>query len=168
MELLISPQEQAVLEKACRSKKKEQRLIERTRIILHYSLSGNKSELSRTLHLSRPFISRWVQRWRDKAEERKVLQEELQYQIISAGKYEKALLAFLSDKQRSGAPVTFSEHQRRQLIGMACGSPADFGLPFSHWSHELLSEQAKKTGIDISPRHIGRILKTGPAPASSQ
>lgn len=168
MEAFISIEEQVILEKACRSKKTEQRIVERSRVILNYSLSGNKSELSRTLQSPRTFISRWVKRWRDKAGERKVLLQELQQGIISVGKYEKNLLGLLADEQRSGARLTFSAHQRQQLMAMACESPTDFGLPFTHWTHQLLSEQAKKTGIDISPRHLGRILKTGAATTTSQ
>jgi putative transposase len=44
---------------------------------------------------------------------------------------------------------------------MACEDPAKFGLPFSHWTPELLQIEVIKLGIvkSISVRHIGRFLK---------
>jgi len=45
------------------------------------------------------------------------------------------------------------------LQALACEIPQKYDLPVTVWTHELLSAQAKKKGITISPAHYGRILK---------
>lgn len=168
MEAFLNLEEESVLEKACRQKTIAHGLVERCEVILGYSRLPNQSELSRQLGQNRGFIIRWIKRWKQKEAERKAFLADYRQGSINQREYEKQLLSSLSDEQRSGAPPTFSAHQRQQLIAMACSSPADFGLPFSHWSHQLLSVQAQKTGILISARHLGRILKTSPAQTTSE
>jgi hypothetical protein len=144
MEAFLNNEEQAVLAKVCRQKTIAHGLVERGEAILGYKRLPNQSELSRQLGQKRGFIIRWIKRWKQKEAERKEFLEDYRQGAISQREYEKQLLPLLSDEQRSGVPAIFNAHQRQQLLSMACGSPADFGLPFSRWSHQLLSEQAQK------------------------
>lgn len=163
MKSFLTAQEQLVLEKACRQKTVAHRLVERSQVILAYSRLATQSQLSIELSRTRSFVIRWINRWKQKQADRTRLREEYEQGAISQSKYEKEVLSLLSDEKRSGAPLTFSAHQRQQLLAIACQTPADFGLPFTHWTQALLSEQAQQAGIVISSRHLGRLLKTSPA-----
>lgn len=168
MEELLSSQEQAVLEKVCRQKTVAHRLVERSQVLLGYEELPNQSQLSVQLGQSRGFVIRWLNRWQQKRVQRMELAAAYQSGMMSSNKYEKELLSLLSDQPRSGSPVTFTSHQQQQLMAIACQTPADFALPFTHWTHQLLSEQAKRVGIVISSRHLGRLLKTSRATASPE
>lgn len=166
MEAFLNLEEAAVLEKACRQKTIAHRLVERCGVILGYSRLSNQSQLSRQLGQNRGFIIRWMNRWQQKRAQGKELLEDYRRGASSQKEYQKEILLLLSDEQRSGTPLTFTDHERQQLLAMACQSPADFGLPFTHWTHRSLGEQAQKTGIVISSRHLGRLLKTSLAQTS--
>jgi putative transposase len=76
----------------------------------------------------------------------------------------------LSDAKRPGAPATFSEAQKQQIIALAASKPEDEGVPVTHWSHEILAQTVVDKGIvkTISAAQIGRFLKKGDSAASSQ
>jgi transposase len=58
------------------------------------------------------------------------------------------------------AADSLSDGQRAKLIGIACRSPADFGVPHTHWSRKTLGEAlARQRDLPhISPRTVGREL----------
>jgi hypothetical protein len=78
------------------------------------------------------------------------------------------LLGCLQDLPRSGTPKTITLAQEQQILALACRKPADFELPHTHWTHQLLAQVAIREGIlpTISSRYIGTILKKAP-PATS-
>jgi putative transposase len=68
----------------------------------------------------------------------------------------------LEDRERSGAPSTFTAEQLCQIMAVACEKrPEECGRPVSHWTARELADEAKARGIvaGISPRHVGRFLK---------
>jgi transposase len=83
---------------------------------------------------------------------------------------EALVLRALADQPRSGAPPKFAPEQVASLIALAeqvaslialaCESPADSGLPVSHWTPPELAREAVKRGIfeSISPRQVDRFL----------
>ena len=71
----------------------------------------------------------------------------------------KHVLSLLSDNPRPGHGSTLSNSDLLRLQTLACESPEDYGLPFSTWTHNELSKQAKRMGIQISPSWYGVILK---------
>jgi putative transposase len=75
--------------------------------------------------------------------------------------YRREIETILADAERPGAPATFTEEQKRQMIAVATRKPEDEGVPVTHWSHELLAQTVIDKGIvkTISPAHIGRFLK---------
>jgi putative transposase len=77
--------------------------------------------------------------------------------------YRRELETILADAERPGAPATFTEEQKQQIIAVATRKPEDEGVPVTHWSHELLAQTAVDKGIvkTISPAQIGRFLKEG-------
>lgn len=65
----------------------------------------------------------------------------------------------LSDIARPGAPPRINGNDINRLVALACESPEQYGLPFTHWSYGELAKQAAKMGIVLSGVHLGRILK---------
>jgi putative transposase len=76
----------------------------------------------------------------------------------------------LDDAPRPGKPATFSPEQIVQIVALACEPPEKSGRPISHWTARELADEAKKRQIvrDISPRSVGRFLKTGRLAAAPQ
>ena len=75
----------------------------------------------------------------------------------------------LTDHPRAGTPATFTAEQIVQIVAVACEDPADSGRPVSHWTPCEVAEEVRKRGIveTISPRSVGRFLKSGGFAASS-
>ena len=67
-------------------------------------------------------------------------------------------------------PYIYSPEQIVQIVAVACEPPEKSGRPISHWSARELADEVKKRQIvkDISPRTVGRFLKTGRLTAAPQ
>jgi hypothetical protein len=80
------------------------------------------------------------------------------------------MAARLADAERPGAPARFTAEQFCQLMALACEVPEGADRPISHWSQREIAAEAIQRGIfeSISPRHVGRFLKGGGAPAPPQ
>jgi putative transposase len=76
----------------------------------------------------------------------------------------------LTDEPRSGTPATFAAEQIVQIVALACEDPSASGRPVSRWTPSELAEEAIKRGIveNISPRSVGRFLKSGGSEAPSE
>lgn len=72
-------------------------------------------------------------------------------------------LATLEDMERSGRPARIPLEVRCQLVQLACHRPDDNDSPAPFrevWTHKSLAVALKeKTGFDLSPSEIGRILR---------
>jgi len=81
-----------------------------------------------------------------------------------------AIATVLADAARSGAPDTFSAEQIIPLLNLACTPPPASNRPVTAWSLRELADEAvnQKLVSSISPRSVGRFLKSGRAPAASQ
>ncbi|MFI9638148.1 IS630 family transposase [Nocardia sp. NPDC051929] len=66
----------------------------------------------------------------------------------------------LKDRHRSGRPPRFTPLQHAEIKALACGLPAETGVPLSRWSSSELAAEAVKSGIvtAISAATIRRIL----------
>ncbi|MCU0535354.1 MAG: helix-turn-helix domain-containing protein [Hydrococcus sp. Prado102] len=59
-----------------------------------------------------------------------------------------------------GRPKTVNEQYLERLKELASNNPRDFGYPFRKWTAQWLGKHlAKEIGIEISDRHINRLLK---------
>ena len=79
------------------------------------------------------------------------------------------ILDVLEDRPRSGPRPTFTPTQLCQIMSLACEKrPEECGRPVTHWTSRELADEAAKRGIvpKISPRHVGRFLKSRYSPAS--
>jgi len=76
----------------------------------------------------------------------------------------------LADEPRPGTPPVFEAKQIAQIIAVACEDPRGSGRPVTHWTPRELADEVIKRGIvtSISPRSVGRFLKSGRLEASSE
>ncbi len=162
MEKLLLTKIQTKLLKDCvRASTSPQRLVRRAGIILDSAESANKSLVAAKYSVGRDTVRYWCQRWQDCQAKLECLEAEHEAGSLSETTYRRELTHLLTDAPRPGAPATFTEEQKQQILAMATRTPEDEGLPVTHWSHELLALTVVDKGIvkTISPAQIGRFLK---------
>lgn len=79
---------------------------------------------------------------------------------ISGSKLFTAIITALQDKERCGAPLTYTAEQRCSVMALALQKPEDFGVPLSNWSYSELVNECHRQSIcpGISKATVGRIL----------
>ncbi len=121
------------LEKKIKSQKVEKRLYIRSKIVLLAAQGMESLEIAKVLGVSEKTCRKWRNRF---AEMR---------------------LKGIEDLQRSGAPDTFTEKEREEIIKLACIEPE---IP-RYWTLSYLTEMAKKKiGRSISLETVRQILKS--------
>jgi putative transposase len=138
-----------------RAKKTEQRTALRARIVLALADGENAPAVARRLSTTRKTVRLWRAYWLERA----------------GGRVEQRL----ADAERSGAPASISAEQWCKILALACEPPEHSGRPITHWTARELADEAIRQGIveTISPRHVGRFLKsdrcqTAPEPVLAQ
>jgi transposase len=64
------------------------------------------------------------------------------------------------DEHPRGRPKNVNEDYLNRLKELVSNSPRDYGYPFQRWTAQWLSKHlAKEMGIEVSDRHINRLLK---------
>jgi putative transposase len=143
-----------------------QRLVRRVTVLLALADSPCVEAVALRLGLNRLSVRLWRDRWLVDAP---ALEQAVQDQASDA-----RLLALieqvLDDAPRSGRPATFSPEQIVQIVAVACEPPEKSGRPISHWTPRELADEVQKRQIvsTISPRTVGRFLKTGRLAAAPQ
>jgi transposase len=62
--------------------------------------------------------------------------------------------------QPVGRPKIISDQYLDRLKELVDGSPRDFGYPFQRWTAQWLKRHlAQETGVEVSDRHVNRLLK---------
>ena len=127
----------------------------RSQIILKAAEGWNNNTIEENMDIDPKTVKLWRDRYSAQYEELKRIETETPHKIRSA--IEKVL----SDAPRPGGPPKFTDEQVAAIIAMACEEPSKFGLPFSHWTPEILQIEVIKLGIveSISVRQIGRFFK---------
>ena len=152
----VTASERRLLEPIARAKTAPQRLVERCRIVLLSAEGWCNEDQADELGIDRQCVRRWRHRWAKAgpallaAEKRGASDKDL----------EKLIIGILTDDERCGAPAKFTPEQVIGIIALACESPAESGLPVSHWTPPELAREAIKRGIvdSISPRQVDRFL----------
>lgn len=154
--ITVTASERRLLEPLARAKTAPQRLVERCRIILLSAEGWTNEAQADELGLDRQCVRRWRHRW---ARARPALLA-AEKRGASDKDLEKLIIGILDDDERCGAPAKFTPEQVIGIIALACESPADSGLPVSHWTPPELAREAIKRGIvdSISPRQVDRFL----------
>lgn len=129
----LTAQEREELEKNVKGQKVEKRLYIRSQIILLSAEGKECTEISKILHISEKTCRKWRNRF---AQNR---------------------LDGIVDLERSGAPDTFTEEERLEIIKLACKQPEIA----KNWTLAYITERAKeKIGRSISIETVRQILKS--------
>jgi len=152
----VTTRERGLLEPLARAKTAPQRVVERCRIVLLSADGWGNEAQADELGIDRQRVRRWRHRWA-KARPALVAAEK---RGASDKDLEKLIIGILDDDQRCGTPPKYTPEQVIGIIALACESPADSGLPVSHWTPPELAREAIKRGIveSISPRQVDRFL----------
>jgi putative transposase len=162
--ICLSPRVEAALLQHARRYSSPHALVRRAQLILAMATGATNTQLATAFHLSRATVILWRRRWL--ASEAKLSAvDHLSEPALHAWVAEQ-----LTDLPRPGAPVTFSAEQVVQIIALACKKPEECGRPISHWSPRELADEAHTRQIvsQISPRSVGRFLKSGAVTAASR
>ena len=128
---------------------------QRSEIVLLASHGYSNNEIERMLKICGETITKWRNRYAAKEIELTKTEEETPRKLRSI------IEKILSDEQRSGRSATFTDEQVACIVVMSCQKPEELGLPFSHWTPELLKDESIKRGIvpSISTSQVRRFLK---------
>ena len=162
--VLLTERQKETLEHLVRSSTTPQALVVRCRIVLLAFAGLDNEEIAQSVALERHRVGQWRKRWQAGWEA--LIAEE----FGSQGQLERAIAALLADRPRSGAAGKFSAEQVAQIIALACKAPEESGRPVTHWTARELAEEAQARGLvpSISPRQVGRFLKSGGIEAASR
>ena len=132
-----------------------QHFKQRANIVLMASQGLSNNEIERQLQISGETITKWRNRYAAKEKELTTVEVE------NPRKLRNAIEKTLSDEQRSGKPATFTDEQVACIIAVSCQKPDEMGLPFSHWTPELLKDEVIKMGVvpTISTSQVRVFLK---------
>ena len=160
-DFIITPTQKEILKKISSSRTNKAALVLRSSILLRYAKTRNKSDAMRHLGSTWDVVGRWINIWQEQHAQLDQFEDSHVKGIIDTRGYKNEVIRLLSDVQRSGAPSTFTESQKQQIIALASEKPSEINIPITHWSHELLAKAASDTGIviSISSTHVGRFLK---------
>lgn len=163
--VVISEMQQSVLKELAASRTAAVRLVQRVKIIL-LAFSGRlNEEISAEVGLNPDQVGCWRRRWQQSFES--LIAVECTEGRTALRKRVEGLLA---DRPRKGGKPKFTPEQQTAIIAIACEEPDDSDRPISHWSQRELAEEAEKREIveSISPRHVGRFLKSGRSASASR
>lgn len=129
----LTAEERVELEKNVKGHKVEKRLYIRSRIVLLAAEGKECIEIAKILDVSEKTCRKWRTRFAEKRMEG------------------------ILDLERSGAPDTFTEEERLEVIRLACSQPDE---P-RNWTLAHLTEMVKeKIGRSISIETVRQILKS--------
>ncbi len=164
--IVLSPQQQEILEQIVRCHTSEQRLVRRAQIVLQANVGFKNEQIAQALNINRETVQRWRQRWDDGSEPLAVEEEKK----MTATAEKQLIEAILIDQPRPGTPPTFSSQQVVRIVALACEDPQADERPITEWTPRELAAEAIKRGIveRISARSIERFLKGGQLEAPPQ
>ena len=114
--LYLSFRQRRQLEKQLKNSR-DVRLYRRTLAVLEYERGRSVTEISRTLHVSRPSIYRWIERYRESSDPES-----------------------LRDEERAGRPPAWTEECSEWLQSFLKRSPAELGYFAVNWTVPLLRD----------------------------
>lgn len=164
--ITLTERQRATLERLTRRQTSSQQLVRRARLILDAAAGHNNDQVARHLDLDRGTVRIWRARWLESAPRLDAAEAADDPEPVLTD----IVLELLADAPRPGAPDTFTAEQVVQIVALACAVPPAAERPTSQWSPKELAAEAVKRGIvtTISPRTVGRFLKSGRAEAASE
>jgi len=161
----LTERQRALLEQIVRRATSPQRLVIRSKIILKAAAGKRNQAIADELEVTVRTPRRWRDRWAKASTHLAVAETDATDAQLS-----ELIKAVLTDKLRSGAPVTFTAEQICQIVAIACENPQESGRPVTEWTPTELADEAVQRGIvfRISLRSVGRFLKGRRLEAASQ
>lgn len=134
-----------------------QKVVLRCKIILTHRKRKHVALVSQDLNCHYQTVYKWVRRWEN---EIPGILEKWPHPDFNP---EKAILAFLKDAPRSGAPATFTPEQITRIIALGCCPPEEFHRPITHWTMSELADEVIKQEIveTVSETTLRRFFKSG-------
>ena len=154
-EIVLSEKQRAILEKMSKGTHTPWHWIQRSTILLMAASGISNKAIARETGWNRNTVKLWRIRFAASATELNDIEKNKLHTLKAK------IESVLSDEPRSGAPSKFTDEQVAQILALACQSPEELGLPFSHWTPGALARVAVSRGIvpSISTRQVGRFLK---------
>lgn len=164
--VVLSENQQQVLEQIVRRTTNSYRLVRRAQLILAAARGMSNSEISQQWELDRAQVRVWRQRWVDANSQLETL-EAVGADVLEL---EQKIIELLSDEARTGTPAHFTVEQVVQIVALACEEPQASNRPITQWTPKELADEAMKRGIvkQVSPRRVGRFLKRSQFATASQ
>lgn len=124
--IILSTTEHAILTRMAGSARAEHRSVLRARIVLAAAQGSSNAAIAAQIGLHVDTVRKWRRRFtRDR-------------------------LAGLTDRCRSGRPVSFTPVQVAEVKQLACTLPAETGVALSRWSSSDLAAEAVRRGVATS------------------
>lgn len=156
LKIEIPAELEPMLKAAIKRRTIEQCITQRMQVI-YLSKEGYKvKDIVKEVGLNAKTINTWRNYWKERVASIQVSPDDLR---DANRQLQTKLYEAFCDKPRSGSPARITESEIARLIALACELPENYGYPVSKWTLNLLSCQAKKMNIEISPAHYGRVLK---------
>jgi putative transposase len=154
----LTSRQRAILEQIVRRATSVQREVLRARLLLAMADGQNNEQVARQWHVTVKAVRIWRRRWLAVADRLAAVEAEEADKALNA-----LIRAVLDDQPRSGRPALFMAEQICSLIAVACEEPEASGRPISHWTPRELADEVVRRAIvaEISPRSVGRFLKSG-------
>jgi putative transposase len=154
--VVLSDRLRSVLESIVRKTHCPQAIAMRARLVLAAAVGNGPSEAARELGCSRRMAGIWPERFARAVQDWGEAVDKWDLGVLT-----EKVLDVLEDRERSGAPSTFTPEQLCQIMAVAIEKPEECGRPISHWSARELADEAKRRKIvpSISTRQVGRFLK---------
>jgi len=162
----LTDRQRRCLEKIVGRATSEKRLVMRASIVVDANKGLSNKEIAQHRHVDEQTVRRWRNRWSKARERLLTLEEETQAQKPLA----QAITKVLMDLPRGGTRPTFTAEQIVKIVAISLSSPGESDRPINCWSHRELADEAVSQGIveSISPRSVGRFLKSGRFKTSSK
>ncbi|BDC97812.1 helix-turn-helix domain-containing protein [Persicobacter psychrovividus] len=149
----LTEREERLLFRIINSGKTPSNIRRRASFVYHFNKGLSFKEICANEKADPNTVKRWLNKW-DAINELDETQNK-----IGDTEFIRLIYEQLTDSKRSGRKPRLTAEEKIQVQTLSCQDPQDYDVPITEWSHESLSEQAKKMGIEISSSHVGRLLK---------
>lgn len=134
---VMSPRILGILTDWANSRSCASYLKQRSLIQIYAAQGKSNKEIAELVELHHSHVGKWRTRFIEGLDRLKTIETEYPDRL------RKEICLLLSDNQRSGAPPTYSQIQRDEIIKIACNYPRDFGYEGSQWFYRLLTEAVR-------------------------
>lgn len=153
--ILITENQQQILQQVERSATAPKRLVQRASVILMGFAGMFNVTIAQELGLARKQVGLWRRRWQQSFDALVAIECQ-----ETPATLRRAIEDVLSDAPRGGSPGTFTAEQVTQILAVACESLELSERPIDRWTHRELADEVIARGIvtSISISQVGRYL----------